>query len=51
MMPGLGPNEEFRLLRMSKGEYTKYWAYDDEGNYVGTEPEGVGQERMKAQGW
>jgi len=51
LMGGVGPNEEFKLLRMSKLEYTKYWARDERGNYVGTEPEGVGHERLKAQGW
>ena len=48
---GVGPNEEFRLLRMPKSEYTRYWARDERGNYVGTEPEGAGHERLRAQGW
>lgn len=51
IQPGLGPNEEYKLLRMSLTEYKKYWARDPTGIYIGTEPEGVGQERLKAQGW
>lgn len=48
---GVGPNEEFKLLRMPKSEYTMYWARDEQGIYVGTEPEGLGHERLRAQGW
>jgi hypothetical protein len=51
MMGGVGPNEEFKLLRMQKGEYTRFWARDEEGIYIGTEPEGMGHIRLKAQGW
>lgn len=51
MQPGLGPNEEYRLLRMSKSEYEKYWARTETGGYIGTEPEGEGQRRLRAQNW
>ena len=51
LMGGVGPNEEFRLLRMPLCEYTRYWARDERGVYVGTEPEGEGHERLRAQGW
>ena len=32
-----------KVLRMTRGEYLKYWARDEQGNYCGTEPEGVGE--------
>ena len=32
-----------KMLRMSKEDYAKYWAKDDDGNYIGTEPEGEGR--------
>jgi hypothetical protein len=32
-------------------EYRRYWARDERGNYLGTEPEGMGHERLRAQGW
>lgn len=30
--------EGFRLVRMTRGEYLMYWAKDEEGRYIGTEP-------------
>ncbi|KAL0262442.1 hypothetical protein SLS55_001410 [Diplodia seriata] len=30
-------------VKMTRGEYLKYWAKDENGNYVGTEPEGEGK--------
>lgn len=38
---------EFTMVRMTRGEYLKYWAKDEEGRYVGTEPEGEGRERLR----
>ncbi|KAI9709621.1 MAG: hypothetical protein M1812_007669 [Candelaria pacifica] len=35
---------KFRMVRMTRGEYLKYWAKDEEGRYIGTEPEGMGRE-------
>ncbi len=28
----------FRLVKMTRREYLMYWAKDEEGNYIGTEP-------------
>jgi len=47
----MGANEEYKMLKMSKQEYLKYWARDETGLYMGTEPEGEGHARLKAQGW
>ncbi|KAL1643069.1 hypothetical protein SLS58_005038 [Diplodia intermedia] len=30
-------------VKMTRGEYLKYWAKDENGNYVGTEAEGEGK--------
>ncbi|KAI9753452.1 MAG: hypothetical protein M1835_000991 [Candelina submexicana] len=35
---------KFRMVKMTRGEYLKYWAKDEEGRYIGTEPEGLGRE-------
>jgi len=32
-----------KVLKMTREEYKKYWAKDDDGNYCGTEPEGEGR--------
>lgn len=37
----------FKMVKMTRGEYLKYWAKDEEGRYVGTEPRGSGRERLK----
>ncbi|TKA81065.1 hypothetical protein B0A49_00685 [Cryomyces minteri] len=34
----------FRTVQMTRADYSKYWARDGEGQYVGTEPEGSGRE-------
>ncbi|KAI9842317.1 MAG: hypothetical protein M1837_007309 [Sclerophora amabilis] len=31
-----------RIVRMTRGDYLKYYARDENGNYIGTEPEGSG---------
>lgn len=38
---------KFRVVKMTRGEYLKYWARDEHGNYIGTEPEGLGEELWK----
>ncbi|KAI9794852.1 MAG: hypothetical protein M1816_002980 [Peltula sp. TS41687] len=38
---------KMRVVKMTRGEYLKYWARDEQGNYIGTEPEGVGEELWK----
>ncbi|KAI9823844.1 MAG: hypothetical protein M1826_007590 [Phylliscum demangeonii] len=37
------------VLRMTRGDYLKYWARDEQGVYIGTESEEQGWERWKAQ--
>ncbi|KAK5015165.1 hypothetical protein LTR60_003001 [Cryomyces antarcticus] len=34
----------FRTVQMTRADFRKYWARDEEGRYVGTEPEGSGRE-------
>ncbi|KAI9673853.1 MAG: hypothetical protein M1817_002059 [Caeruleum heppii] len=34
--------QKFRIVRMKRGDYLKYYARDEDGNYIGTEPEGSG---------
>ncbi|KAH7054469.1 hypothetical protein B0J12DRAFT_454318 [Macrophomina phaseolina] len=45
--------QKFVNLKMTRGEYLKYWAKDENGNYIGTEPEGAGRqiwrEKLKAE--
>ena len=36
--------EGFKMVKMTRREYLMYWAKDEEGRYVGTEPEGRGRE-------
>ncbi|KAI9780801.1 MAG: hypothetical protein M1816_002673 [Peltula sp. TS41687] len=31
---------KMRVVKMTRAEYLKYWARDEQGNYIGTEPEG-----------
>lgn len=40
---GKGKKEEIIVLKMTRGEYLKYWARDDNLNYIGTEPEEEGR--------
>lgn len=46
--------QDFILVRMTRGEYLKYCAKDEEGKYVGTEPEDDGtlwlREKLVAEG-
>ncbi|KAL8683603.1 MAG: hypothetical protein Q9224_006668 [Gallowayella concinna] len=42
--------QEFRMVEMTRKEYLMYWAKDDEGRYVGTEPEGEGRKVLKMRG-
>ncbi|CAO1602104.1 hypothetical protein XANCAGTX0491_005735 [Xanthoria calcicola] len=39
--------EEFKMVEMTRGEYLRYWAKDEEGRYIGTEPEGEGVRRLR----
>ncbi|OJD36818.1 uncharacterized protein BKCO1_9000169 [Diplodia corticola] len=41
----LGTKEKQKIVnvKMTRGEYLKYWAKDEDGNYVGTEPRGEGK--------
>lgn len=45
--------QKIRNVKMTRGEYLKYWAKDEHGNYVGTEPEEMGKqiwrEKLKAE--
>lgn len=42
--------EEFKMVKMTRGEYLMYWAKDEEGRYMGTEPEGEGARRLRERG-
>lgn len=41
----LGRKEKQKIvnLKMTRGEYLKYWAKDGDGNYIGTEPQEMGK--------
>ena len=32
------PKEGFRMVEMTRREYLMYWAKDEKGEYIGTEP-------------
>lgn len=36
--------EDFRMVKMTRAEYLRFWAKDSEGRYVGTENEGDKEE-------
>lgn len=36
--------ETVRVVQMTREEYEMYWARDEAGKYIGTEPEGSGRE-------
>ncbi|KZF22829.1 hypothetical protein L228DRAFT_268211 [Xylona heveae TC161] len=36
--------KKYQIVQMTRGEYLKYWAKDEQGRYCGTEPEGKGRE-------
>ena len=40
--------EAFRMVKMTRREYLMYWAKDEEGNYIGTEPKEKRGEFWKA---
>ena len=42
-----GKKDEFKMVEMTRGEYLKYWAKDEEERYIGTEPEGEGAKRLR----
>ncbi|KAL8649291.1 MAG: hypothetical protein Q9226_005638 [Calogaya cf. arnoldii] len=42
-----GKKDGFKMVEMTRGEYLKYWAKDEEGRYIGTEPEGQGARRLR----
>lgn len=42
--------EDFKMVKMTRGEYLMYWAKDEEGRYIGTEPEGEGVQRLRERG-
>ncbi|KAL8821035.1 MAG: hypothetical protein Q9223_000874 [Gallowayella weberi] len=42
--------QEFKFVEMTRKEYLMYWAKDDRGRYVGTEPEGEGRKVLKMRG-
>ena len=37
-----GSRGTFKTIQVSKEDYLKYWAQDNDGNYIGSEPEGEG---------
>lgn len=41
---GKKKDDTIRVVKMTRGDYLKYWAKDDHGNYTGTEPEEKGPE-------
>ena len=41
---------DFVMVDMTRREYLMYWAKDEEGRYVGTEPEGEGRRRLRERG-
>jgi len=43
--------ERVKDVRMSREEYEAYWARDEEGRYVGTEPEGRGAVIVRGRLW
>ncbi|KAI4246130.1 MAG: hypothetical protein L6R40_002082 [Gallowayella cf. fulva] len=43
-------NQEFKMIQMSRKEYLMYWAKDEKGRYIGTEPEGEGRKVLKMRG-
>jgi len=45
------PKERVKDVRMSREEYEAYWATDEEGKYVGTEPEGKGRVIVRDRLW
>lgn len=38
-----------KILRMSRRDYLKYWARDNDGKYIGTEPEHLGPQLWQAE--
>lgn len=46
-MKGKRSPPKMKMVKMTRGEYLKYWARDEQGNYIGTEPEGMGEKLWK----
>lgn len=38
---------DFKIVLMPRGDYLKYWAKDEKGNYIGTEPQGLGGKLLR----
>ena len=45
------PTERTKKVQMSRSEYEAYWATDDEGRYIGTQPQGEGREVLRKRLW
>ena len=41
----------FRMIEMTRREYLMYWAKDEQGRYIGTEPKGRGAEIWRERGY
>lgn len=39
---GKNSSPQFRIVQVSRGDYLRYFAKDEQGRYCGTEPEGLG---------
>ena len=49
---GEGTNKRgFRMIEMTRREYLMYWAKDEQGRYIGTEPKGKGAEIWREKGF
>ncbi|KAL8742998.1 MAG: hypothetical protein Q9190_004593 [Brigantiaea leucoxantha] len=40
----------FKMVKMTRREYLMYWAKDEQGRYIGTEPEGDGRKLLLERG-
>ena len=45
------PTERVKKVQMSRSEYEAYWATDEEGRYIGTQPQGEGKEVLRKRLW
>ena len=43
--------EKVKDVQMSRAEYEAFWARDQDGRYIGTEPEGRGREVLRERLW
>ncbi|KAL8668891.1 MAG: hypothetical protein Q9168_006500 [Polycauliona sp. 1 TL-2023] len=46
-LKGGGKKDDFKMVNMTRREYLMYWAKDEEGRYIGTEPEGEGRRVLR----